>query len=1108
MPIRRAYEALVRHAQLHGTEEVRCIYPLGIGELQQCFALWKYRDLLLGDGGGKVGRRRQRDFDRAKSAAVAACPEVVAVKLLGSSEALAARKVEAEIRCAARITLLPKTESDFEAEVAALGLASIAMSTGVSGGRLVTKWACGGTLADRLRSPRRVAERELMLWAASLAAALCAVHCAGYSLRGIAPETVVLDAVGLWQDEKSEEICFDALIADLGRAVPNNATQGSRPYTSPIPSSYAPPEGFNGDIASKVDVWCLGCLLWEAATRQSLSTYNPAFSTPISDRPLDQLLLAVPSRFNVNLQRVLQAALEHDPVQRVTAEECFYTLQPDRAARRHSMHALRPHLQRLLDFGDGGYASSVAPLENPSGSPSVDVVNLLNDQCASIDDNNSLISEPKATDEQLSLTIDEEMGHLGSPGRHVVEVEHDAEALSGWKRALDRVRRYRRRLWWSNLPGVKRARLLRRRAAYFAAETKKRRLASSRHCALVVFWSEADVTAFARLAIKSAIDSRVLRLLKIDWQTWRTDFSLVDALESLNDSRRNKKDSRREARKLIRAAATALGDPELDAAAAGAAVELARLDFATQRYCEAVGTCLATISGARLVAAIEHATATAAHALRRGPSSNIALPGDDLAAHLDFVVSSLNASLLRKPLQETVVRAEEFCENDDISTEALTDAIDHQVRLLMLVLYHAYGATFERGAEAREDGAAKLQAAARGGAVRAKMARVWKLAEDLCADELRAHVAATAALKKERKVPSQQNLPRPPVTVVAAVSARHATLELAPSLSELVDAAVSGGGRFSLHGWLSARGDDSQGPTIVLELAMDDDPGTPNQAPLHTRVDDLEPATSYRVMLRLTPLTRYKLHSAATRDDLQSALNAVHEDSRKCDNALVLETLADVPETPDAPTVAVVRLRGTLEIKALVDIALTDGLSSSLWCSEDCITVVKVAWKPPADRGGAIIHYLCERARGNRHCGDPPSSGWRGLKTNHSRLTELLDQPPLHESVVWWYRVTAVNRIGSSLAGRANRIDVTDTIKAYKEVPFLDVKYDRHTQTPTGTHDSVVSSSALGANVSGTQPVLEDLDRGFRAIVADGIYLRTLDIERPLPNSTISSTFR
>lgn len=1083
---------------------------MGIGELQQCFALWKYRDLLLGGGGEKVGRRRQREFDRAKSAAVAACPQVVAVQLLGASETLAARKVEAEVRCAARPPLLPKAESDFEAEVAALGLGSIAMSRGVAGGRLVTEWACGGTLADRLRSQRRVAERELMLWAASLAAALCAVHFAGYSLRGIASENVVLEAVGLWQDDKSEEICFDALITDLGRAVPNNATHGSCPSTS-VPSRYAPPEGFDSAGASKVDVWCLGCLLWEAATRQSLSTYDLPFSGPIADRPLDQVLLAVPRRFDVNLQRLLQAALEHDPVQRATAEECFYTLQPDRAARRHSMHALRPHLQRLLEFSDGGYASSVAPLDAEGALLCVDVGNGSNNHPASIDDSSFSISEAKATDEQLSPTTDEEMRRARPPDRRVVEVQHDQEALSGWKRALDRARRYRRRLWWRSLPGIKRARLLRRRAAHFAAETKKRRLALSRHCALVVFWSEADVTAFARLAIKSAIDCRVLRLLGIDWRTRHTDFSLIDALELLDDSRRNKNDSRREARKLIRAAAKACADPKLDAAAAGAAVELARLDFATQRYCGQVGTCLATINGARLVGAIEHANAAAARALRRGCTSKVAYTGDDLATHLDCVVSSLNATLLREPLHETVLRAEEVCQNDDILPDALTKAVDRQVHLLMLVLYHAYGVTFERGAEAREEGAAKVQAAARGAAVRAKMVHIWNAAEDLCADEFRAQLAVTAALKKRRMTLSQQRLPMPPATVVAAVSARHAILELAPSLLELVDAAVSAGDHFSLQGWLSARGEDGTGPLIVLELAVDDDACTTNPAPQRTTVEDLNPATSYRVILRLTPRTRERLEIAATQHDFQTALKAVPEDSRRCDNSLVVETLPDVPASPDAPIVAVVRLRGTLEIKSLVNIALTDGLWTTLSRLEGLITVVKVTWKPPADMGGApIIHYLCERAQDNGSNGDPPLSGWRRLKTNRSYVTELLDKPALHESVVWWYRVTAVNRAGSSPVGRATRIDVAEAINGHPAVPLLNAKYHQHTQRPPATHESAVSavsSSARGANVTATQPVLEDLDRGFRAIVADGIYLRTLDIEKPLPNSTISSTF-
>ena len=63
---------------------------------------------------------------------------------------------------------------------------------------LVREWVEGGLLSTRLQHKRRIQEREVHLWATSLAAALVSIHRGGHVFNGPTPNMVQLSKRGPW----------------------------------------------------------------------------------------------------------------------------------------------------------------------------------------------------------------------------------------------------------------------------------------------------------------------------------------------------------------------------------------------------------------------------------------------------------------------------------------------------------------------------------------------------------------------------------------------------------------------------------------------------------------------------------------------------------------------------------------------------------------------------------------------------------------------------------------------------------------------------------------------------------------------------------------------
>jgi serine/threonine protein kinase len=189
----------------------------------------------------------------------------VAVKFIAdtlAADAVWHRRFEREARAAARVNH-PNVVSIFD--------------MGTERGRpfLVMSYVPGGSLADRLRDSGKAALDGDRL-ARQLLGALECIHAAGLLHRDIKPANVLLDAAG------------DAHITDFGIALPDDATQLTRPGHVLGTARYLAPEVAAGQPASRrSDLYACGVLLRDAVgerASRSLRGLIAALTEPDPDR--------------------------------------------------------------------------------------------------------------------------------------------------------------------------------------------------------------------------------------------------------------------------------------------------------------------------------------------------------------------------------------------------------------------------------------------------------------------------------------------------------------------------------------------------------------------------------------------------------------------------------------------------------------------------------------------------------------------------------------------------------------------------------------------------------------------------------------------------------
>jgi tRNA A-37 threonylcarbamoyl transferase component Bud32 len=179
---------------------------------------------------------------------------------------------------------------------------------------LVMEWVDGETLAQRL-GRREIAADDALGVVEQLAAGLSAAHERGVVHRDLKPSNVMLR-----RGEISEAVLVDFGIARVRRTTGGLRLTGDRLGTP----RYMAPEQIRGaaDVDAKVDVFALGCMLFECLTGRS------SFDGPDAMTVLAQILFetpAAPSAFRAGLpaavDELVADMMAHDVGRRPSAAE-------------------------------------------------------------------------------------------------------------------------------------------------------------------------------------------------------------------------------------------------------------------------------------------------------------------------------------------------------------------------------------------------------------------------------------------------------------------------------------------------------------------------------------------------------------------------------------------------------------------------------------------------------------------------------------------------------------------------------------------------------------------------------------------------------------------
>jgi serine/threonine-protein kinase len=180
---------------------------------------------------------------------------------------------------------------------------------------LVLPICAGGTLAEKLAKERRFAPRQVWQLAKRLGAALAGLQRVGIVHGDLKPENILLDARG------------EAWIADLGTARQVRRQEeeaealrtGTRPEA--ITAAYMSPEQARGGSASSAsDVFCLGLILYEAASGRHPcgEGTNWEIVSRMLASPIPELAKVAP-QMPQGLAEFIMSCLEKDPRRRPPA---------------------------------------------------------------------------------------------------------------------------------------------------------------------------------------------------------------------------------------------------------------------------------------------------------------------------------------------------------------------------------------------------------------------------------------------------------------------------------------------------------------------------------------------------------------------------------------------------------------------------------------------------------------------------------------------------------------------------------------------------------------------------------------------------------------------
>ena len=662
-------------------------------------------------------------------------------------------------------------------------------------------------------------------------------------------------------------------------------------------------------------------------------------------------------------------------------------------------------------------------------------------------------------------------------------------------------------------------------------------------------------------------------------------------LHGIDEARRSRDDQRRRLRKQI---TEGLAERKLqgDRDAAEAAIALVWLDHAALRYCEPLGACLVArgVTGKKLAFVMNKADENAERGVKRLQVKG-ELEDRDAVYQALAVAAVARSEVLKEVLLESVILAERMrappkVKNESDSSDSSDDdenkidpeahaERDRQAFVLALVLYSAFHETKTKSLPAREDSSARIQSMCRGRQTRTVITEIWRQADILADDELRADAAAKAALAAEEARKPKPLPPPPPALETLVFGARYAVLGLGSVLRKVgARAAQATKGRsddplaqttaepLSIIGWkgVAPPVDDSTCPHVLYfelgPLADDDANATHPEVEgvtdvLAARVDELRPATTYLVVLKMTPRTRLKMVRACGRGEGATRVLPPEDDDENLQTRCVsFRTLSDCPDPPRAPRVRALRFRGAGDLAKLIapQGSTKDNLRAmgAAIKPPDATTVaVKVVWTPPDDNGARIRGYRIERAKAFRayHRAPLAPANWTQVRAVDGNERDITDVAPVTHRL-WWYRIVCHNKVGVSEPGVASKIDLTDAAtELHPHLRPLLLETEAPAPAPLVLMEASVASQSLlmEATVASRASALAQLSMEAAAppapapeadpfilserplpklkraakrsgpsesVINNGVFFTVLNTAKPLPPSKGKSTFR
>jgi len=211
---------------------------------------------------------------------------------------------------------------------------------------VVMDWAEGGTLASVLSTQRANDRKVTEAWACTAAQQMCAaleyIHFKGVVHCDLKPENaMLLRAVEPMRNEAPHLV-----LVDFGLAEIVEARQNGGPLMIRGTAVYLSPEGFEGHLTEKSDLWALGVVIFEMLLgRRPFQADNMAvlwLKVAQHEAPLDEM--------SESAAEVVQGLLNKDPIARLTAQECrtlawfanpeLQLEPPDLSSRRVKIDAL------------------------------------------------------------------------------------------------------------------------------------------------------------------------------------------------------------------------------------------------------------------------------------------------------------------------------------------------------------------------------------------------------------------------------------------------------------------------------------------------------------------------------------------------------------------------------------------------------------------------------------------------------------------------------------------------------------------------------------------------------------------------------------------------